>query len=128
LALIILADDDADTRNVLGHVLRSDGHVVCMVADGEELITAFVDLSSRGDPPQVIVTDIEMPRRDGLEAVRELRRRNIEVPAVFVTAHREPEVVAQARALGVALLLKPLDLGALKLRIAELVGGSPPIV
>jgi CheY-like chemotaxis protein len=122
LPLILLADDDADARSILGQVLRGQGHIVHTVADGQQLVAACLAMAESGERPDVIVTDIEMPHLDGVNAVRELRRRGFDVPAVFVTGHREPEVAVQVRALGLQLLLKPLDVEALKRSVTELVG------
>lgn len=67
---IVVADDDRPTRRVLGDVLREDGWSVLEARDGVELI----ELAST-NRPDAVITDLGMPRMDGLRAARALRER-----------------------------------------------------
>lgn len=67
---IVVADDHGPTRLVLGELLRSDGWTVLEACDGLELIELVS--TSR---PDAVVSDLGMPRMDGLRAARTLRER-----------------------------------------------------
>jgi signal transduction histidine kinase/ActR/RegA family two-component response regulator len=65
---VLIIEDDVDTRETLRRVLELDGHEVQVAADGEEGVATA--LASR---PQVVITDIGLPRLDGYEVARRIR-------------------------------------------------------
>lgn len=78
---VLIADDHEKMRECLVEILRSEFTVVGAVSDGYELIEAAIQLK-----PDVIVTDISMPRLNGTEAVRNLRDGGTDIPVVFVSS------------------------------------------
>lgn len=80
---IVIADDHAPTRAVIGELLRRDGWTVIEARDGAELVQIATD--SRFD---AVVTDLSMPRMNGLEAARALRSLDATraLPLVAITA------------------------------------------
>jgi len=62
MASILLADDDAATRDLVRRALESEGHVVCAVPDGAEAMERLEDSGTL----DLLVTDIEMPGVDGI--------------------------------------------------------------
>lgn len=96
-ARVVLAENHPASADLLRDLLQSEFDVVGSVGDGRALISAVADLT-----PDVIVSDIGMPDIDGLEAAREILRRNPLARVVFVTVENNPEVVQQC-----------LDMGAL---------------
>jgi chemosensory pili system protein ChpA (sensor histidine kinase/response regulator) len=105
--LALVVDDDAVSRRIVVARLQRGGFLVAEAEDGAEAL-ARVD----GAVPDVIVTDISMPRMDGWELIAQLRRdpRTSHIPIVVVTSglglERAPEGVRR-------VLLKPDDLGKL---------------
>jgi response regulator NasT len=107
---IAVADDERDMRDYFARILPRMGHrVVVSAADGEELVQGC-----RAARPDLVITDIKMPRLDGIEAAAALGRES-GVPVILVSAHHDPE---RARAEGadnvVGFLVKPVrqaDLG-----------------
>ena len=98
---VLLAEDHAETAEHLRKLLRADFDVVASVEDGGALVAAAARLS-----PDVIVTDITMPRVDGIAAVTQIRRQDPNVPIVFLTMHAESmfiEAGLEAGALGYVL-------------------------
>jgi DNA-binding NarL/FixJ family response regulator len=77
---VVVGEDHEAVRGILMAILRSEFEVVGAVGDGQRLVEAAVLLQ-----PDVIVSDILMPIKDGLSARAELLARGIEVPFVFVT-------------------------------------------
>jgi CheY-like chemotaxis protein len=78
---ILVADDHERMRDCIVGVLRMEFDVIGAVCDGNELVTAAITLK-----PDVIVSDICMPRLSGVEAKRRLQEHGVGIPFVFVTA------------------------------------------
>ena len=92
---IILADDHPQVVTELRAVLEEEFDVVATVGDGNALVAAAERLA-----PDVIVTDIAMPGLNGIAAAGEILRRNSAARIVFVTVHKEPEIVQKGLAAG----------------------------
>jgi DNA-binding NarL/FixJ family response regulator len=93
---VALVDDQDLVREGIKSLLALSGSVAVVVEarDGDALLAA--DLSG----VDVVVMDIRMPGRDGLSALRELRRRGDPVPVLMLTTFEEPELFEQAVAAG----------------------------
>ena len=79
---LLLADDHAETAELLRGLLQADFDVIAQVEDGLALVAAAEGLS-----PDVIVSDISMPGLDGIAAATLILRRNPDARIVFVTVH-----------------------------------------
>jgi len=77
---VLVAEDHDSVRGILVSLLQSEFEVVAAIGDGEKLVKAVGLLR-----PDVIVSDVLMPLKDGLAARAELLSMGIEVPFVFVT-------------------------------------------
>src|SRR5271167_263239 len=97
MARILVIDDDPDMRAMLEQTLKSAGHEVILAADGREGV-----LRHGTSPADLVITDIYMPKQDGLETIREFRRR---FPKVSIIA-------MSGRALAATMLSIAQDLGA----------------
>jgi CheY-like chemotaxis protein len=108
---ILVVDDDADNRAVLGDLLELNGYAVqsCGVAE------QAVDVARR-TRPALILLDYLMPGADGAAVVRALREARIEVPVVLTTGLNEGR--EEAARLGLPSMEKPFDVG----RLLELIG------
>jgi len=80
---ILIADDKATSRELLRTVLERQGYAVTEAADGEEALQKAL-----AEPPDLILLDLQMPRRSGYEVLVELRKdpRHAEVPIIAITA------------------------------------------
>ncbi|HEX7916620.1 response regulator transcription factor [Rudaea sp.] len=96
---VLLAEDQAMVRGALSALLRleSDLDVIGSASDGEEA-WQFV----QRDVPDVVVTDIEMPRLTGLELAQRIRERGIECKVVIVTTFARPGFLRRALDAGVS--------------------------
>ena len=81
--MILIADDDAQIRDVLRIALSQAGFTVSEAAHGQAALEAAESLQ-----PDLIVLDIGMPEMDGLEVCRTLRKTS-QVPILFLTAHAD---------------------------------------
>jgi len=108
---ILIVDDEEAVLAALGMVIHHLGMMSVHAACGEEAL-ALVEVHTF----DLILLDMSMPRMSGLEVLRCLRQneRTREVPVIFLTGQQEPELKAEALALGaVDYLSKPFDLAAL---------------
>ena len=126
---IVLVDDEADGREMIARMLESRGAAVVPAASADEALSRLV-----GSAPDVLISDIGMPRVDGYELMRRVRRsdsgRLRDMPSIALTAFARPEDAAKARAAGFwRHLAKPVEPGALFACVAELTGrqsSAPP--
>jgi DNA-binding response OmpR family regulator len=125
---VLLAEDDADLRGLLAAALRADGFEVVEAATGPELVAAIASsLMGVGGapPPAVIVTDIRMPGKSGLEVIAGMRGVDVTTPVILITGFGDAAARDQARRLGVAAIFdKPFDLDELRAAVRGLVGTS----
>jgi two-component system, NtrC family, response regulator AtoC len=92
---VLVADDDASMRHLLAVILRDHGYEASVVADGEE---ALRELASR--EYDVLLTDVRMPRMDGLSLLGEVRRRHPDLTVVVMTAYGSHEAAIEAMKAG----------------------------
>lgn len=69
MARILIIDDEENVRAAVVQILESEGHIMFQAADGKEGIRKF-----RETPVDVVITDILMPNKEGLETIPELRK------------------------------------------------------
>jgi len=81
---ILLAEDEADTRNIMSEVLRFEGYTVLDAADGEDAIRIFQENSGR---IQLVLLDVRMPRRDGKEVYDAIRKIRPDIRSLFVSGY-----------------------------------------
>ena len=94
---ILLADDDLDMLASFHKLLQADFDVIARVSDGHSLIEAAFRLQ-----PDVIVTDISMPKLNGIEAVRAIHRSLPGTKCIFVSMHGAPGYRREAQTVGAA--------------------------
>ena len=104
LPLIAVIDDDGAMRDALSELLQVAGLAVMSFGGAAEFLAQGA--KHRFD---AVVTDIRMPRIDGIELIRKLRQRGGEAPILVLTACSEPDLRARAFAAGaVDVLTKPV--------------------
>lgn len=120
MARILVAEDDRNANKLIAAVLRKDNHEVLSAKDGQEALdileTEHVDL---------IVSDIMMPRINGVELVHQLREANWDTPILILTARQDAETLHDSFLAGVDdYLTKPADMKELVLRVRALLRRS----
>ena len=114
MAKILVVDDNRAVRTVVQEILTRSGHEVTLAADGDEGIQSY-----RALRPDIVVTDIFMPRKDGIETITDLRR---EFPGAKIIAMSagwmrgmnihgpDADILAYAKRCGAdAILEKPFE-------------------
>jgi two-component system response regulator DegU len=89
---LMIADDHRMLREGLKHSLTDEGlDVIGEAADGDEAIERAIELR-----PDVVLMDVTMPERNGIEATQEIRRLDPEIKVVMLTMHADADVLAAA--------------------------------
>lgn len=102
---ILVIDDDESLNRVLEHMLTEDGHRVTTAADGQQGLGLF----KKGDF-DIVLTDLMMPKFDGMAVLKEVKRLNRETIVIFITAYGTVENAVEACRLGAAdYLTKPFS-------------------
>lgn len=113
---ILIVDDDAPIRSVLRRKLEQYQYDVCEAADGNEAIRALE--TTRFD---LVITDIIMPEKDGIETICFLRLKQPEVKIIAISAPSNQLFLESARGLGAErVFTKPLKLAELADAVQEL--------
>ncbi|MCK2215781.1 SpoIIE family protein phosphatase [Actinomadura sp. ATCC 31491] len=113
-ARVLVADDNADMRRYLARLLRGAGYRVRTVADGQAALESVL-----ADPPDLVISDVMMPRLDGLRLLAALRAdpRVAGVPVLLLSARTGPEASVQGLAAGADdYLVKPFTTAELLAR------------
>jgi CheY-like chemotaxis protein len=124
---VIVADDDADQRELLGLRLRREGFTVETVSDGKELLELLDRAAEHPGPLPVslVISDLMMPECTGWEVLEAMRRRRLDVPVLVVSAVADLLSATQALALGArAVLKKPFEWSELR---AAVLGALQPV-
>lgn len=120
---ILVIDDEYLVRYTLARILRGNGYEVATAADGERGIGAF-----RSFFPDLVITDIIMPRREGIETIRDMRKERPDTKIIAISGDLgsgDYDVLAIARQLGADdTLRKPFDAATLLSAVRRL---SAPI-
>jgi EAL domain-containing protein (putative c-di-GMP-specific phosphodiesterase class I)/CheY-like chemotaxis protein len=115
---ILVVDDEEALVRVIAKSLMAAGHEVATASDGMRA----VDLLASA-PFDAIVSDIDMPRMNGIQFLRNVRQRDAEVPVILMTGNPDVDSAVEAVAHGVLqYLIKPVDMGELRKVVARAVG------
>jgi two-component system response regulator VicR len=118
-AKILLADDDRDLVDLLRYTFQRDGYAVAMAYDGEMAVRA-----AQSELPDLVVLDLMMPKRNGMEVLGEIRRR-ANTPVIMLTALGDEEHVVHALEIGADdYLVKPFRPRELRARTQALLRRS----
>jgi CheY-like chemotaxis protein len=115
---ILVADDNLDAAESLALMLRLDGHEVRTAHDGIEAVQ-----QAEAFDPEVVLLDLGMPRMDGYEAARHIRRTHADAMLIALTGWGQDQDRQRAREAGFDHhLVKPADYR----QLIDLVAGLPP--
>jgi len=107
---VLVADDEESARQTLGQILREDGYEVTLAADGNEALSLVARES-----PDILLTDLKMPRLDGHELLARVRQGFPDVAVVIMTAHGTIRSAVKALREGAEdYLTKPIDVEELE--------------
>ena len=115
---ILLAEDERALAMIIKDTLDGQGFDVTVADDGEQALTLY-----RANKPDVLVADVMMPRMDGYELVRRIRKSDRQTPVIFLTARSAVGDVVHGFEMGANdYLKKPFGMQELIVRIKALLG------
>jgi CheY-like chemotaxis protein len=122
MAVVLIAEDDEDIAVILTRLLKRAGHTVLHEPDGQAAFESAV-----ANRPDVVLTDLGMPRMDGLELTRALRGHPdlAGVPIVMLSGQLHPGDSQPAEAGVCAVLLKPCPNDRVVATVDELANQGP---
>lgn len=101
---IIVVDDDPAVRRIASRILTEEGFSVLEAADGDEALRLAEE---HGRNVSLIVTDIVMPRVNGIELLERLSRSRPSLPVVLMSGYTSQELMGRALAVPCGVLRKP---------------------
>ena len=110
---ILLIDDEKDIQDVVAIALADLGHDVISANDGESGLRLCEKAS-----PQIVITDVRMPRMDGIRVLELVKKRNPDIEVIVVTAFGEMDVAIRALQLDASdFITKPINDTSLQLAL-----------
>ena len=123
MAMILVADDSETILLLMRTRLEMAGHTVATAADGQEVL----DRIAGDGEPELLLLDAMMPRKSGIDALREIRAGGSEIPVLIVSAHQNPGDADAPTDLQIeGYITKPIDFDRLLETIAALTSGAAP--
>lgn len=119
---VMLTDDHVLMREGIRQLLEFDGsiEVIAEASDGEECLKKLKEKL-----PQVLLLDINMPKKNGIEVLEEIKKKNIPVKVLILTVHNEIEYLLKAVDIGVdGYILKDSESVELKRAIRTVLAGE----
>jgi DNA-binding NtrC family response regulator len=114
-AKILIVDDEANIRNALAKLLTKTGFTVKSAANSQEALAML-----RSGQFDVVLTDLRMPAEDGLQLLREIKRRESAIEVVMMTAYGTIETAVQAMREGAYdYIEKPINMDRLPLLLGR---------
>jgi CheY-like chemotaxis protein len=119
---VLVADDSETILLLMRTRLELAGYEVETAADGQEVTERLHE--GNGKLPDLLLLDAMMPRKSGIDALRELRAAGVDTPALIISAHQDATDANAPHDLEVSgYLTKPIDFDRLLDSIAELTRG-----
>ena len=119
---VLLVEDEETLALIIKDTLEGQGFRIRLAKDGEEGLRLFAQ-----EKPDVLVADVMMPRMDGFEMVRRIRKTDRQTPVLFLTARSSVNDVVEGFELGGNdYLKKPFGMQELIVRIKALLGRACP--
>ncbi|MGI5966954.1 response regulator transcription factor [Anaerotruncus rubiinfantis] len=120
MATILVVDDNAKIRKLIGIYLRREGFNIVLAADGGEVLQVLAN-----QPVDLIISDIMMPGMDGYDLVKTLRGNGVDTPILMATAKTEFADKKKGFEIGADdYMTKPIDMEELVLRVRALLRRS----
>ncbi|MGK5084627.1 response regulator [Bdellovibrionota bacterium FG-1] len=124
---VLLIEDDEMARGALNKILVKEGFQMLTAVDGQ----AGLDLFDQ-ERPGIVITDLRMPKIDGMEVLRRIRLKSRDTQVIVITGHGDYDLAIKALSAGATdYLKKPIDIGELLTAVGRckevLVGANPAL-
>lgn len=120
---ILLVEDELTLAMIIKEALEENGFIIHTAADSEEGLRLFFELH-----PDVLISDVMMPRMDGFDMVRRIRQTDQQTPILFLAARSAIQSIIEGDGLEVNdYLKKPFSIQEMMIRINALLGKNRPL-
>jgi two-component system, response regulator, stage 0 sporulation protein F len=110
---LLVVDDQFGIRVLLKEVLEKDGYETYEAENGQAALTILEQ-----HHPDLVLLDMKIPGMDGIEILREMRRRDMQTPVFLMTAYGEIDLIKEAEHLGALKhFAKPFDIESVRAQI-----------
>ena len=123
-ATILLVEDDSAIRNFARTVLQRLGHKIVEADDGETALSLFE--SDATFAPDLVLTDMVMPRLGGLQLARKIERKHPNTAFLLISGYPDQQEIAKEHDADFAFLKKPFSVGDLISKVGSLLEGRSP--
>ena len=114
---ILIADDEPLTRQSLYEILKIEGYKVTTARDGLEALGLIEKLL-----PEIVISDMKMPGMDGLQLVKEIKSRGLEIPVILITGYGSIETAVEVMREGAFdYITKPIVDNEIKVVIQKII-------
>jgi CheY-like chemotaxis protein len=114
VCVILVAEDEVMVRNIVRHLLQAEGHEVLAAADGEEALELARQYDGTID---LLITDVKMPRMDGLALVQKLLETRPNIRILVMSGQASGEL--RGRNVSLPFLRKPFVPGAFREKVRQ---------
>jgi DNA-binding NtrC family response regulator len=119
---ILVVDDEQNMRIALYEALSRNGHQVVLAEDGQKALELV-----EKEAPALVITDIKMPRLDGLELLRRLKEKHPELPVIIMTGYATINSAVEALKHGASdYILKPFPVEVIEDTVAQVLDAPAP--
>ena len=105
MTLVLVVDDSPLHRRLVGGLLEKQDHAIAYAADGHEALRSI-----EVQPPDIVVTDLQMPGMDGLQLLDEIRSKLPRVPVIVMTGHGSEARAVESLQAGAVAYVPKVDL------------------
>ena len=122
---ILVVDDEENMLLTMQFILEVAGYKITTAEDGQEALERILKARNNGNPVELLITDIQMPRLTGMELIDELNRLEIGIPVLVITGYGDEEMITELSSKGCDEYLdKPFDDENLVERVVNLLEGE----
>ena len=104
---VLLVDDERDFMDIMKRKIECWGYNVIPISNGKKAIDAV-----RSGKGNIVVLDYIMPKMDGLSILKEIRKINLQIPVIMLTAHPDEKSINWAERLGVLAFIPKFKVGS----------------
>lgn len=123
MALVLVVEDELSMRRLIRRILSGAGHNVLEASNGFEALSLLA-----AGAPDLVITDLFMPEKEGIETIRAIREEHADLPIIAMTGggyHANLELLGMAEKFGAnARLAKPFRREELLEAVEKLLGGK----
>ncbi len=118
---VLYVEDEEQARIIFGKFLSKKFDISISCNNGFEAYDTYIKAVNDNEPFDLIISDINMPKIDGIELLEKIRELNKDIPFIFTTARSESEQMIKAINLNVhSYLLKPIDFSLMDITIEKI--------